>query len=70
MAATREALEAVIREQLSHVAISAVAAGVPLTSAMNQAAETILSATDEYVTAEVGLLTPAERRQILSRETS
>jgi hypothetical protein len=65
MAATRERLEAVIREQLTRCAANALQSGVPSTGMFNRAVETILGAVDEYVTAEVGLLTPAERRRVI-----
>jgi hypothetical protein len=66
MAATRERLEAVIRRALSDVAVAAEfqpSRGV--TDVMNRATETILTEAGEYVTAEVGLLTAEERREIL-----
>ena len=65
MAATRERLEAVIRAQLTRVTANALTAGVPSTGIMNRAVEEILREVDEYTSAEIGLLTPAERRHIL-----
>jgi hypothetical protein len=65
MAATRDGLEAVIREQLTRCIANALTSGVPSTGIMNRATETILGAADEYATAEVGLLTPAERRRVI-----
>ena len=70
MAATRERLEAVIRAQITRCASNALTAGVPSTGIMNRATEEILREVDEYTTAEVGLLTPAERRHILFEGTS
>ena len=73
MAATRERLEAVIRAQLT--AAWQLGAGVDHgrlghTGLMNRATEEILREVDEYTMAEVGLLTPAERRHILFEATS
>jgi hypothetical protein len=65
MAATRERLEAVIREQLTRAVANALTSGVPSTGMMNRATETILAEVDEYAGAEVGLLTPAERRRVI-----
>jgi hypothetical protein len=70
MAATRERLEAVIRAQLTRVTANALTAGVPSTGIMNRAVEEILREVDEYTSAEIGLLTPAERRHILFEATS
>jgi hypothetical protein len=70
MAATRERLEAVIRTQLTRVTTNALTAGVPSTGIMNRAAEEILAEVDEYTHAELGLLTPAERRHVLFEGTS
>jgi len=70
MAATRERLEAVIRAQITRCVSNAITAGVPSTGIMNRATEEILREVDEYTTAEVGLLTPAERRHILFEATS
>ena len=70
MAATRERLEAVIRAQLTRVTANALTAGVPSTGIMNRAVEEILREVDEYTSAELGLLTPAERRHILFEGTS
>jgi hypothetical protein len=70
MAATRERLEAVIRTQLTRVTGNALTAGVPSTGIMNRATEAILREVDEYVYAEIGTLTPAERRRILLDGTS
>ena len=70
MAATRERLEAVIRAQLTRVTANALTAGVPSTGIMNRAVEEILREVDEYTSAEIGLLTPAERRHILFEGTS
>ena len=69
MAATRERLEAVIREQLSRV-IAADPVPASWTDVMNRATETILAEADKYTSAEVGLLTPAERRAVLFEATS
>ena len=70
MAATRERLEAVIRAQLTRVTANALTAGVPSTGIMNRAVEEILREVDEYTSAELGLITPAERRHILFEATS
>ena len=72
MSATRDRLEAVIRVQLSWVA-GVTREGAPMeriTAVMNQVTETLLREVDEYTTAEVGLLTPAERRAVLYEATS
>ena len=70
MAATRERLEAVIRQQITRCVANAITSGVPSTGIMNRATEEILHEVDEYTTAEVGLLTPAERRHVLLEGTS
>ena len=44
--------------------------GTPATEMMNRITENILDAADEYTYAELGLLTPAERRHILFEGTS
>jgi len=69
MAATRERLEAVIRAQLTR-AIGEATGHTGPTEAMNRATRVILHEVDEYTTAEVGLLTPAERRHVLLGGTS
>jgi len=71
MAATRERLEAVIRTELTHLIGKTLGSGyLPTTAAMNAATETILAEVDKYTSAEVGLLTPAERRAVLFEATS
>jgi chorismate mutase len=70
MAATRERLEAVIRRQLTVAIAGATTADVGTTEAMNRATQRILREVDEYTHAELGLLTPAERRHILFEGTS
>lgn len=66
MTATREGLEAVVREQLTRVIARTLnEIDVPSVGFLNQTVETILNAADEYTSAEVGLLTPAERRRVL-----
>ena len=70
MAATRERLEAVIRYQLTRIAAAWQDAPGQRTEIMNRATETILREVDDYTMAEVGLLTPAERRHILYEATS
>ena len=71
MAATRERLEAVIRVELTHLVGKTLGSGyLPPTAAMNHSTETILREVDEYTSAELGLLTPAERRHILFEATS
>ncbi len=68
MAATREALEAAVRAQLTRVvAMTLQVDDVPPAGTLNRAAETILAAVDEYADAEVGLLTPAERRRVIEQ---
>ena len=69
MAATRERLEAVIRAQITRCVCLALDGYVP-TEAMNDATDAILREVDEYTSAEIGLLTPAERRHILFEATS
>jgi len=61
MAATRERLEAVIRAQITRC----IRFALDGTEAMNDATDAILREVDEYTSAELGLLTPAERRHIL-----
>lgn len=63
MAATREDLEAVIWARAPELLCADK-------NCAQAAMDDILSAVDEYTTAEVGLLTPAERRQVLHRETA
>jgi len=70
MAATRERLEAVIRQQLARSVAEAMVPACDCTRSQNRAVETILHEVDEYTTAEVGLLTPAERRHVLLEGTS
>ncbi len=67
MAATREQLEAVVREQLTRCVANALTSAVVSTGMMNRAVETILAEVDEYADAEVGLLTPAERRRVIEQ---
>jgi hypothetical protein len=69
VSATRERLEAVIRAELTLVMASACT-GMPYTAVMNRATETILREVDEYTDAEVGLLTPAERRRVIEEAAS
>ena len=72
MAATREHLEARIRQQLGRIAQQPRQAAHPLTSTalLNSVTESILAEVDEYASAELGLITPAERRHILLEATS
>jgi hypothetical protein len=70
MAATRERLEAEIRAQLTLLSSGHMLFGTPATEMMNRITENILDAADEYTYAELGLLTPAERRHILFEGTS
>jgi hypothetical protein len=70
MAATRERLEAVIRRELSTAIRGALTHPGPSTGFMNRATEAILREVDEYTFAELGLVTPAERRHILFEGTS
>jgi len=70
MAATRERLEAVIRAQLTLLSSGHMLFGNEATQMMNQITENILHEVDEYTLAEVGLLTPAERRHLLFVATS
>jgi hypothetical protein len=69
MAATRERLEAVIRAQLT-IAMGDATPHGDWTTAMNHATAQILREVDEYTHAELGLLTPAERRHVLFEGTS
>jgi hypothetical protein len=61
----RDQLEATVRRQLTRIAATFMQVGI-VTAILNEATDTILAAADTYASAEVGLLTPAERRAVLS----
>jgi hypothetical protein len=67
MAATREGLEALINIYFTRVAPCQCA---DHRQALAEAVQAILREVDEYTSAEIGLLTPAERRHILFEGTS
>jgi len=71
MPATRDCVEAVIRQQLTRIVrVTRLLGGTPATATLNEAVDVILAAVDDHTMAEVGLLTPAERRHVLYEATS
>ena len=64
--ATRDELEAVVREQVARCVANALQAGVPSTGIMNRATEAILRKADEYGLAEFGV--SAQRRRLALAE--